>query len=877
MHIWWSRKPTGLARAVLFASIIDDPVDQPARWPAEADRYAERQRLLDLLAELARWNCPSERVDEARRLVADQCGGEPPTVIDPFCGGGVIPLEAVRLGLEVAAVDLNPVAALITKGLVEIPRTVAGLGPVHPRAVRPKAPVGGEGVAADIAAYGEQLLASVSARIEHHYPPIAGSPVVSYLWARTATCANPACGAEVPLLSTWWLAKARGRLWHVVPVPAAVPASRAGGRRRIGFEVRKGPPPPDLEDLKVGNGANYRCPTCEAVTNAAELRTQGMRGELGLRMVAVQTFADPERRRGRSWVSADEIQATAALQAWPDDRVFPVAGPGPPLVSGNMASFGFDTIEKLLTPRQRLLMVTMCDVLRELEPLVEEDARRAGLCDDDSALRDGGGGARGYAEAVTTYLALVISRMANRVSTMTVHNRANGSVEQSFVQPGYAFYGDFPEANPFSGSTGSFANSLKHVVAAVAALPVGPSARVTCGSAVDAVAPGMQGVVCTDPPYYDMFDYSALSNLFYAWLRLALRDIWPSETVWPVAPDVGQIVSNQARFDGDRALAHAHFETGLREAVAMLRAAQLDGFPLSMFYGYQQTQRRENGRSSDAWEVLLGALIDAGFQIVSTWPLRSERPEGVKTGSNSLASSILLVCRVRPTAAETLSREDFVARLRASLREAVRTFQHNNITPVDLAQSAIGPGMVNYSSCEQVHDADGSRMQVRTALELINRVLDETVAEPDAEYDAETRWAIGWFEDRGREAGDHETAERLAAAEGTSVRRLEAIGIVTTESEKVRLSDAKSFLARVGDPTPEVSIWERTQRLCHLLAEADEQAAARLLHDLDRSTVIATKALIYRLFLICNQRRWTAEAVMLNTVVRTWPTLENSP
>lgn len=878
MHIWWSRKPTGLARAVLFASIIDDPLDRLDLWPTHVQRHSEHLRLSDLVADLARWDCPAERIDEAQQLISDQCGGNPPTVIDPFCGGGAIPLEAVRLGLDADAIDLNPVAALITKGLVEVPSAVSGRRPVHPDAVASGTCSGMAGVAADVAAYGNQLLDEVHARIGHFYPPVGDGCAVSYLWARTGSCTNTACGGELPLLSTWWLRKARGPQWHVAPVPDCPRERTEPGH--IAFEVRQGAPPEELKDLKVGTGATYRCPLCGEVTKSTALREQSMRGELGLRLIAIQTFADPgSPRAGRSWVSADDYQAEVALRALPSPptgdaaRELPVVDIPLPIVSGNMGGFGIDTIEKLLTPRQQLLMVTMCEALRDLRPTVENDARRAGLTGDSTHLRDGGNGARAYAEAITTYLALAISRMANRVSTMTVHNRANGSVEQSFIQLGFAFYGDFPEANPFSGSTGSFANSLEHVVAAVAALPTGRSARVRCGPATELVPANEPGIVCTDPPYYDMLDYSALSNLFYAWLRLALRDVWPDETATAVAPDQAQIVSNHRRFDGDKVRSHDHFEAGLRDAVAALRSAQLDDFPLTLYYGYQQTQRRSNGRSSNAWEVLLGALIAAGFQIVSTWPLRTERPEGVKTGSKSLASSILLACRVRPPTAATTTREQFVAELWASLRGAVRTLLDDNLAPVDLAQSAIGPGMVVYSSYSQVLEADGGPVTVRTALELIHLALDEIIAESDAGFDPETRWAIGWFGARGWEVGKRSEAEQRAAACNTSISRLIEAGIVGAEPGTVRLRCVDELATR---RPPRPSVWDATHRLSQHLALGRQTDAARVLVTLDLDTTDAVKALAYRLFLVCNERRWTAEAVTMNSIVRAWGKLVES-
>jgi putative DNA methylase len=872
MHLWWSRKPTGLARAVLFASVIDDPVGREDLWPSEDERHKQRGRLLDLVADLSAWDCPEARLGEARRLLRAQYGSEPPLVIDPFCGGGAIPLEATRLGLPARAIDLSPVAALITKGLIEIPASVGGLGPVHPAATRRLGRTSGmEGVGDDVQRYGEQLIQETERRIGASYPTVralSGSPTkaVSYLWARTATCTNPRCRAELPLLSTWWLSKRAKSRWHVRPVV---------GDRRIDFAVHEGSPPGDLEDLKVSRGANFRCAICGEVTDATEIRGQGEAGAIGLRLVAIQTFADPSRPRGgRAWTNATPEQESAAREAWPSDKEFPLPSFVLPAVAGNIHSFGIHTIEDLLTPRQRLLMVTMCEVLADLRSTIEADAAASGIASDRTPLHKGGCGVTAYAEAVASYLGLAISRMANRVSTMTIHNRANGSVEQSFVQPAYAFYGDFPEANPFSGSTGSWGNSLEHVAAAAAALPAGTTATVSCTSALDAL-PGLKGIVSTDPPYYDMFDYSALSNLFYPWLRLALGTIWPDETASLLAPEADQIVSNAARFGGDRAQAHDYFESRLRDTFKLLKETQLTDYPLTLYYGYQQTEQRRAGRSSTAWEALLDSLIDSGFSIVSTWPLRTERPEGVKTGSNALASSILLVCRERPDDAPSVSRKDFLSALRASLPDALATLRESNIAPVDLAQSAIGPGMAVYSSFRRVIEADGSTMTVRAALEHINHVLDEIVSGTESEFDADTRWAITWFEEFGLGEGPYGQAEQLSKSRNTSVVGLAQAGLIAQRASKVRLVAREELPAEwFPDLDDRLTVWEMTQHLIRRLEFDGEERAARLLVDVGSSRAELAKDLAYRLFLVCDRKGWAKEAASYNGLVTSWPELQ---
>lgn len=866
MHLWWSRKPTGLARAVLFASLIDDPVDAIDSEQALDEAHQARRRLVDLTSDLARWDCPPERIDEARRLIAKV--DDVPDIIDPFCGGGSIPVEAARLGLSTLAADLNPVSAILTKSMVEIPITLHGLGPVHPEAPPLNSPSEElRGIAQDVEAYGRRLETRTRTQIGDVYPPVFsldGSPTVavSYLWARIATCVNPGCGAEIPMLSTWWLSKRARNEWHIAP--------RVEGRS-IALDVRPGRPDRLPDEPKVGRGANYRCVRCSHVTDAHAIRKQGIAGQLGLRLAAIQTFADPARPRGgRAWTAATPEQERAALDAWPTNVPFPLESLRVPNVSGNVTSFGIETFEDLLTARQRLLLVTMCEALDGLRPEIVAAALDKGLAADETSLRDGGRGARAYAEGVATYLTIAISRMANRVSSMTIHNRANGSVEQSFVQPAYAFYGEFPEANPFSGSTGSWANSLEHVAAAVAQLPVGPATQVKCGSALE-VLPHVRGIVSSDPPYYDMFDYAALSNLFYPWMRLALRSVWPDETRWLLAPDTDQIVSNASRFGGDSRAAHDHFEARLREGFRAMASAQASGFPLTLYYGYQQTVQRSDGRSSTAWEALLEALMDSGFCIVRTWPLRTERPEGVKSSSNALASSILLVCRQQDAGAGRATRREFIAKLKTQLPVAIVAMQETNIAPVDLAQAAIGPGMEVFSSYSAVLDADGGIMTVRTALELINHTLDEVLSGTDTRLDALTQWAVTWFEQFGLEEGPYGAAEQLSKARNTSMDELAGRGIVVQLPGRVRLA-TREELVDTRTTNPAGSTWVETQLIVHA-SDDGEQAAARRVARLDSEGAETVKELAYRLYAVSTQKKLASEGAVYNRLISMWPAI----
>ena len=907
MHLWWSRKPLGVTRAALFASLVDDPSARPDLYPTEADQQAERRRLLALIEELCRWERSGDPalLAEAQRCIAASAGAAPPRIIDPFCGGGAISTEAIRLGLDTLAIDLNPVAALVSSATLSLAQRFAG---------QPAVSAGGSGgdgrvgIAADVARYGEAAEEECRRRLAGAFPALSGQMrpgydgvAVSYLWARTVTCANPACGRTTPLLSTWWLSKKPTNRWHVRPVVEG---------DRFGFAAERGPPPAGLADLKVGRGANYRCLHCSTVNDAGVVRRCGRGAGFGLRLVAVQGLADPRRpRAGRVWFTPDETDERAGLAG--AAAGFPEAVEAAllrelPEECGNVTAFGLRTVADVLSPRQRRTMATFAEVIGGMTPVVHRDALSAGLADDGAGVEQGGSGARAYAEAVTTYLALALSRMANRTTTMTTHNRANGSVEQSFIRPAYGFYGEFAEANPFSGSTGSWSGGLGYVVRAMMALPAssapaaesaaphGPSrsghqpsgavrvgrADVRCGSMLSALD-GAAGVICTDPPYYDMFDYAALSSLFLVWLRAAVGDVWP-ETLAPLpAPTAEQIVANPARSGGDRAAAHERFEKLLRLAFERMRAVHDSRYPLTVFYGYQQSGTRSavgtDGSPGTAWEALLESLIAAGYRVTASWPLRTERPEGVKKGTKALASSVLLVCRpvagpgsVRPAATVGELR----SALRAELPAVVRMMQQVNIAPVDLVQAAIGPGMAVYTRFERVLNADGSPLGIGETLAMINEVLDETLTIAGAEFDAATRWALSWFDEHGFAGGSLGRAEHLAKERDISVAGLSSAGVVVTDGDRVRLRhrgelDTAQDGFRGGSPT----VWEATQHLLRCLDAEGEQAAAALLGGLDADTATAARELAYQLFRICTRRNRSAEAAACNGLVNSWPEL----
>lgn len=864
LHLWWSRKPLGVSRAVLFASVVDDPSSHPDKFPTEEDQAAERERLFDLVRVLATWDegASAGVLAKAHAEINAAAGEAAPAVFDPFCGGGAIPLEAARLGLPVLAGDLNPVAVLITKALLDVPAPFAARPPISASAGQTSlletAAFGG--LAADVEHYGKVARDAVKEELRSLYPDavVKGSsvPVISWIWVRTVHCPNPACGIDMPLASQWWLSKGRKEAAYVIPRVAD---------RSVEFDVVTGKT--DAPDsAKTGSGANFRCVSCGALADADYIRSQGIAGALRQRLMGIQAATSGARRAGRVFLAPNGEHENVALSCPRPElpRDADIEG-----AAGNMPAFGFTTYGSLATSRQLTALTTFSRVIRDLHGEIRSDALAAGLADDPTPLRAGGSGASAYADAVVTYLGLTLSRMSNRMSTMTIHNRANGSVEQSFVQPAYAFYGDFPEANPFSGSTGSWDNSLEFVTKAIAGLPaLHAPAEVRRASALD-WAPVEPVIVSTDPPYYDMFDYAALSNYFYTWIRMTLADTWPNVCGPLLSPTDDQIVSSPGRFGGNREAGRKHFEATLSECFARFRSYQDDRYPLTLYYGYQQSERADGGRASTAWETMLSGLLEAGFAITSTWPLRTERPEGVKSSSNSLASSIVLVCRPRPAAAPTATRREFIQVLKEQLPSAVRVLQQGSIAPVDLAQSAIGPGMALFSSYARVLDADGSPVTVRSALTLINQVLDEALAEQEGDFDAETRWAVAWFEQFGFDDGPYGSAETLSKAKNASLHRIAEVRIAAVRSGKVRLLRGRQNDSTTAPPCA----WTAAHAALSALESEGELAAAQAVHRLnDRRQLVPELA--YRLYSISSQRGRSQDALRYNALVVAWPEIE---
>jgi putative DNA methylase len=885
LHLWWSRKPLATCRAVLFAQMVDDPSAWPELFPTEEAQEVERLRLFEIIEQLVLWENSTNEVvllkarREIARSVARSVGiREPetaegvwtvlrehaPPVLDPFCGGGSIPLEAQRLGLEAHASDLNPVAVLITKALVEIPPRFADQPPVNPsdreRGMGAQWK-GAAGLAADVRYYGEWMREEAQKRIGHLYrkvrlPGGGEATVIAWLWARTVTCPNPACGARMPLTSKWTLSTKKGNETWIDPV-----VNREA--KTVRFEVKTGKGTAPEGTVKRGGAT---CIVCGTQVPFDHVRAEGRAGRMSQQLMAVVA----EGQRGRTYVAPSEEQMAAAEGAQP--KWTPTTDLPEQALGFRVQLYGMTKHADLFTPRQLVALTTFSDLVGEARERVVKDFHH--FQDFSSLQGREEADAAAYADAVATYLGLIVSRSANTLCSLAIWSQSRDQSVNVFSRQALPMNWDFPEVNPFAGAAGDLGETAASMARTIATLPTERSVHVRQEDAA-----GLRGergfAMSTDPPYYDNIGYADLSDFFYVWMRRSLQPVYPDLFRTMLVPKVAELVATPYRFGGDKKKAERFFEEGLGRAFDAMHAAQNGQYPLTVYYAFKQAEvdYAGGGSASTGWETMLSGLLRSGFGVTGTWPMRSERPEGVKTGTNALASSIVLVCRPRSAEAPIATRRELIAALREELPAAVRHLTRGNIAPVDLAQAAIGPGMRVFSRYAKVIEANGEPMPVRAALGLINTMLYEVETEAESEYDPDTRWAITWFEQFGAGEGPYGDAETLSKAKDTSVGGLEEAGIVRSGGGKVRLLRRVELPAN-WDPMTDrrLTVWEVTQHLIHALDSGGERAAADLLGRVG-GIGEAARALAYALYLVADRKKWAEEALAYNGLVIAWPEL----
>jgi putative DNA methylase len=910
LHLWWARRPLAAARAVIFAQLVNDPgYQQGAGFKYgmnKKDAAKERQRLFRIIEELVQWeNTTNEEVlerarAEIRRSWREVCElnkdhpqapelfhpDKLPALHDPFAGGGAIPLEAQRLGLEAYASDLNPVPVLINKAMIEIPPKFAGRPPVNPDWHKSSSADrmgrqwrGAAGLAEDVRYYGAWMRAEAEKRIGHLYPPVEITAeiaherpdlkplvgqkltVIAWLWARTVKSPNPAFShVDVPLASTFILSSKEGKESYVQP-------GVEGDRYR--FTVKVGTPPPEAKaGTKLARGANFRCLLSDAAIEPAYIKAEGIAKRMGARLMAVVA----EGVRGRVYLSPTEAMEAVAAQAKPTWKP-ELSLPDDPRNFWTL-NYGLTTYGDLFTPRQLVALTTFSDLVGEARARIQQDALTAGLPDDSCGLEAGGTGAKAYAEAVSVYLAMAVSKIADAQTSLCRWKTTMDQSIATFGRQALPMVWDFSEANALGGMAGDYLVSLQNMMRVLDRLGIGRSGSVIQADAQTQTV-SQDKVVSTDPPYYDNIGYADLSDFFYLWLRRSLRDVFPAILATVATPKAEELVATPYRH-GSKEGAEQFFLDGMTRAMRSLAEQSSLAFPITIYYAFKQSDTEsESGTSSTGWETFLEAVHRSGLQLSGTWPMRTEMGNRmIGAGTNALASSIVLVCRARHAASPTISRREFIRELNAVLPEALDEMTKGSadgrspVAPVDLSQAIIGPGMAVFSKYSAVLEADGTPMSVRTALQLINRFLAED------DFDPDTQWCLHWFEQHGWGESVFGDADVLARAKATSVEGLKAAGVIHSGVGKVRLMKWNEYPAdwdpRSDDRLP---IWEGLHQLIRALRQGGEAASGALLADLSGKAE-SVRQLAYRLYTLCERQGWAEDARAYNELITSWSGVE---
>jgi putative DNA methylase len=913
LHLWWARRPLAAARAVIFAQMVNDP-----SWKWELEHHGElppnnlkaswaasRKRLFEIIKELVKWeNTTNEEVlekarAEIRKSWRETCElnkGHPqaaelfnpeklPAFHDPFAGGGALPLEAQRLGLESYASDLNPVAVLINKAMIEIPPKFAGRPPVNPEGRSSSDLVGrqwkgAQGLAEDVRYYGQWMREEAQRRIGHLYPPVEITAemaeersdlkplvgqkltVIAWIWARTVKSPNPAFRhVDVPLVSTFVLSSKEGKQAYVDPIIDA---------DRYRFVVKTGKPPAAAKDGTSLSRGNFRCLLSGSPIDGDYIKAEGMQKRIGTRLMAIVA----EGRRGRVYITPSALHEKAALEASPNWR--PDGEIAKRMTGGNCTPYGLTSWGDIYTPRQLLALDAFSVLIEEAKELLVKHAIDAGMSSDDIGLDAGGKGARAYAESISVYLGFAIDRVAMTGNSLVRWNGVGEKAQHCFGRQGLPMLWDFAEPNSLAGSTGSLEAAIFYSYDPLGWLP---SAKPGWATQADASTQDLSTlkVISTDPPYYDNIGYADLSDFFYVWLRRTMRSAFPSLFATIAVPKSEELVATAYRHGG-KEKAESFFLEGMTGAMSRLANQAHPSLPVTIYYAFKQSETNSDaGTASTGWETFLEAVIRSGFALTGTWPMRTEmRTRQVAMGTNALASSIVLVCRQRPATAATISRRSFQRELNQILPEALDEMTRGSggdrspVAPVDLSQAIIGPGMAVFSRYAAVLEADGTPMTVQTALRLINRFLAED------DFDHDTQFCLHWFEQFGWSEGKFGDADTLARAKGTSVNGVKGAGVLFASGGVVRLLKWSDYPAQWDVTKDErLPIWEALHHLIRIFKAEGETGAGKVLAAIAPKAE-PTRQLAYRLYTLCERAGRAEDARAYNEIVTSWSAIESA-
>ncbi len=909
IHYWWAHRPLVACRAILFASLVDDPSAHPEIFQTKAAQESERRRLFSIIENLVDWkqtknealifaaqkeiarsinstqyNEISKDIESVRRFIQQYA----PPVIDPFCGGGSIPIEAQRLGLDTFAIDLNPIPVLITKSLIELPHNLINQPPINPESRKEKklnnSCIGLTGLVEDLEYYGKWIGEEAERRIGHFYPKISITkeitaerpdlnsllgkdlPIISWIWARTVKSPDPSLkGVHVPLIKSFWLSKKNGKEAWIEPIIDKE-------KNTIQYKIHRGKPPSGVDPAQgtVIKGSGPKCLISNQPISFEYIKKEGKSGKIGAILLAVVAQGVKEK----IYLPASNEQRDISQLVNPEN--YPITNIPLKALGFRIQAYGIDNHYKMYTKRQLLALVTFCDILRETHQKIINDFHTSNSDKSNEYIQN-------RANALITYLSFPIGRAADYWSSLATWHNSNQQIRNTFSKQTIQMTWDYAEANPFSDSTGSWKSLLSTTIEAVKGIPpvfnIGHCNQYNSAETIGNV----KDVLCsTDPPYYANIGYADLSDVFYIWLRQCLQDVYPSLFATVLSPKNQELIASPHRHGEDKEKAKLFFEEGLERAFKKICAAQQKEYPITVFYAFKQTELEKDRNLprnqtsinlSTGWETILKSLINSGLSIVGTWPIKSEPYHRMRAHeSNTLESSVVLVCRPKLTDSPLATRREFITTLKQKLPDALRTLQVSNIAPVDLAQAIIGPGMEIFTKYSRIVEVDGSTMTVRAALGLINQTLDEILTEQEGDFDSDTRWAVSWFDQYGMGEGPFGDAEILSKAKNTAINSLAEDGLITARGGKVQLV-ARGNLQKDWDPSKDkrLTVWEATHHLIRALEEEGESGAEILLRKLGGGMGEAARDLAYRLYSICDRKKWSQEALGYNSLIVAWP------
>lgn len=864
LHLWWARRPLAAARAVIWASLVDDPSSHPEQFPTETAQEKERNRLFKILEKLVVWenSCDEQVLHAAKEEIMKSTGGNPPALLDPFCGGGAIPLEAQRLGLKAYASDLNPIPVMINKAMIEIPPLFQDQKPVHPGSSQLNVYQGNAGLAEDVEYYANWMRDEAYKRIGYLYPKATirnggggeeKATVIAWIWARTVKCPNPACQSEIPLVHSFNLSKKKGHECHIhLDIDHSThPAS-------ITYTIESGL----VEGTKEGTVSRQGavCPVCGEPIDFPYLREEGKQHHLGATLMAI--VADGPN--GRIYLPATEEHVQASECERPEE-----APDGPLPVNPrnfNTPIYGLDHYANLFTSRQLVALTTFSALVQEAQQKAEQDALAAGRGDDGISLEKLGKGAKAYGQAIGVYLACIVDKATNLWTSLASWMNDRGAFRETFSRQAIPMVWDYAEANPFSDAGGNFLQFSKRVSDVIKDFPSTTNCQAVQWDATQDI--NLRNImVSTDPPYYDNIAYADLSDFFYVWMRQSLRTTYPDLFATMLTPKTPELIASPYRFDGSKVKAKQHFEDGMLQTCRNIFQYARPDIPVTIYYAFKQSDAQEtDGTASSGWETMLSAIIKAGFVITGTWPLKTESTgRAISQGANALASSIVIVCRKPDGARPDILRKDFVDILHGELKDALTKLQSSNIAPVDLAQSIIGPGIAVYSRYRKVLAADGSAISVRDALKMINAVYAEILKVTS--FGPEADFCLILYEQNGFNDMRFGEADVLARSKNTAVDKMAKEGLVDSAKGIVRLKTREELSA--FSPHSE-NLWLITQQVVQACEKNGYAGTAAIFSQLNGAQTDQVKKMCYRLYKIADSKGWSKDGQAYNAVIAGW-------